>query len=809
MCRSLLVVCSVVLSAVPSGAFGQEKPSGPAIRGSLVEDRAARKLLEAGDARYEADEVSKAVEVWQSVVERYPRSRVRFDAHVRLGDYFLERDRAYGRARLHFEMAAAEENRDEAQRAEATLKMGTCFYHARDYGKCFHVMRQVVEKFPVSPQVNQAYYYIGLGHFQLGHYSRAISALEKVGTTLSDGDRKAAKLEAGKRLFAKIEDADLAVLDPGQSVQVRCAAASGDVETVSCYPLGRNVRIVLGSVLTRLGKPVPGNGVLEVKGDDTVEVTYVDQHTAEQALDRKVLYKVAVVGSAKVQVTDGAFSESLHGVVLGKGVNVQISDADRDLADAADSIRAAVEVYRPRTEGEPEEKPGETGAGEKAAGKGPADGSGAPSTDEALKRIDRVEISLKEAVLKPARSAGPAGAGPPEVAPDKPAEKPPAGQSKPKPAGAQSAAGAAQSKAKPKPAAAKPKPPAAKPEPPPAQDDSVHTGVFRAVVPLVKAEEVKQGDDTLQALPGDLIRVVYLDEKHRGQGVRHLRAEARCLEGNIGGVRVTRAVIADEELRIQTKLKTAGALTSIGNRYKEFGLKDNANEKYEQALAVCDEIMGEARKVGGRLLEQTYVQLWKIYYEMDRLSLAAAMCRRLQKEFPDSGFVDDALLQMADVARKQGDPRRAIGIYSRLVSMTTSGLRGEAQLGIAECYELMAEAAKAPAAAQLHDRAFQEYKKVFEQFPESGRVGEAVAKMAAYYYRQKDYARAIDTFETVLSSYPDAKFMDVILFNYGRCLYRLGRKAEARKRFDQLIADFPDSAMAPDAKRIAEALSED
>ena len=333
--------------------------------------------------------------------------------------------------------------------------------------------------------------------------------------------------------------------------------------------------------------------------------------------------------------------------------------------------------------------------------------------------------------------------------------------------------------------------------------------MFRAVVPLVKAEEVKQGDDTLQALPGDLIRVVYLDEKHRGQGVRHLRAEARCLEGNIGGVRVTRAVIADEELRIQTKLKTAGALTSIGNRYKEFGLKDNANEKYEQALAVCDEIMGEARKVGGRLLEQTYVQLWKIYYEMDRLNLAAAMCRRLQKEFPDSGFVDDALLQMADVARKQGDPRRAIGIYSRLVSMTTSGLRGEAQLGIAECYELMAEAAKAPAAAQLHDRAFQEYKKVFEQFPESGRVGEAVAKMAAYYYRQKDYARAIDTFETVLSSYPDAKFMDVILFNYGRCLYRLGRKAEARKRFDQLIADFPDSAMAPDAKRIAEALSED
>src|SRR5687768_10741837 len=54
-------------------------------RGSLVEDRTARKLIEAGDARLEGGEAAKAVEVWQSVIERYPRSRVRFDAHLKLG----------------------------------------------------------------------------------------------------------------------------------------------------------------------------------------------------------------------------------------------------------------------------------------------------------------------------------------------------------------------------------------------------------------------------------------------------------------------------------------------------------------------------------------------------------------------------------------------------------------------------------------------------------------------------------------------------------------------------------------------------
>ena len=79
--------------------------------------------------------------------------------------------------------------------------------------------------------------------------------------------------------------------------------------------------------------------------------------------------------------------------------------------------------------------------------------------------------------------------------------------------------------------------------------------------------------------------------------------------------------------------------------------------------------------------------------------------------------------------------------------------------------------------------------------------------MANFYYKKKDYARAVDVFENVLSDYPDANFLDVILFNYGRCLYRMERKKEARAKFDQLIGDFPESALATDAKRIADALT--
>lgn len=760
---AILATCHVLAS---------KSVSAQPARGSLIEDRAARKLVEAGDSRIEADETSKAVEIWESVIERYPTSRVRFLAHMKLGDYFLERDRAFEKARVHFESVASDENRDEEQRAEATLKMGVCFYEARNFGKCFQVMRDVIEVFPVSEHVNQAYYYIGLGHFQLGHYSRAIAALEKVGTALSANDNQIQKVEAGKRLFVKIEDADLAALEAGEAVKVICTATSGDIETVDCFPVGRNVRIVLGSVTTRLGKPVPENGTLEVKGDDQVSVTYTDRHTADKQFDREIIHNATVVGDGVVSITDGAFSETLQGVVLGKSVNIQISDPDRDLTDNADQIAAYVEVYRQKTD---EELEAEAIA---RANEGNPDSEDSDGEDEEIdhfKVVDRVDIRLTESVVKQQISQ--------------------LENTNPEGGGGTTDSSAEESASQQNPDNERP------------NDGSIHTGVFRATVQLVRAEEPVAGDALLQAVPGDMVRVVYEDEKNTTDSVKTVHVDAKCIEGNLGGVRVTRSRISDRELRVRTRLKTADALTNIGNRYKEFGLKDNARGKYDQALVLCEEIMTEARQLGGRLLEETYVQLWQIYFEMDRLELAAAMAQRLQRDFPNSGFVDDALLQLAEVARKQGDLNRAIGVFSRLVRMEASQLRGEAQFGIAECYTAMAEQTEGARATQLYDRAFQEYKKVFDQFPESGRVGEAVAQMANYYYRQQDYARAVDTFETVLANYPDARFLDVILFNYGRCLYRMNRKAEARQRFDQLIGDYPESSLASDAKKISEALA--
>ena len=168
-------------------------------------------------------------------------------------------------------------------------------------------MRDVIEQFPTSSEINEAYYYIGLGHFKLGHFSRAIEALEKVGTALSSKDSLIEKVEAGKRFYVKVDDQDFAILEPGSQIKVRCLTTGGDEETVTCDPVGRNARIVMGRIPTQLNQASPNNGTLEVRGGDRITVTYIDAQTAQKDTNAKRLKEVIVVGNGVARITDGSY----------------------------------------------------------------------------------------------------------------------------------------------------------------------------------------------------------------------------------------------------------------------------------------------------------------------------------------------------------------------------------------------------------------------------------------------------------------------------------------------------------------------
>ena len=89
---------------------------------------------------------------------------------------------------------------------------------------------------------------------------------------------------------------------------------------------------------------------------------------------------------------------------------------------------------------------------------------------------------------------------------------------------------------------------------------------------------------------------------------------------------------------------------------------------------------------------------------------------------------------------------------------------------------------------------------------ESGRVGDAVARAANYFYQRQDYQRAIDVFEGVIANHPDANYLDVIYFNYGRCLYRTERKKWLASSSTCLCLSFRRANWPREAKRISDAL---
>jgi TolA-binding protein len=179
------------------------------------------------------------------------------------------------------------------------------------------------------------------------------------------------------------------------------------------------------------------------------------------------------------------------------------------------------------------------------------------------------------------------------------------------------------------------------------------------------------------------------------------------------------------------------------------------------------------------------------------------MCLELQRRFPESPFVDEALLLMGQVRQKEGKFQEAIGIYSRLAAVKNSPLAPAAQYAVGECYEQMGITEK----NKIHfEKAFLSFTVCFEKFPNSNQAGDALSKMAEYYYSKNDFTRALDLYEEALAKYEDSKFIDIVLYNYGRTLVKMKRIDEALSKFNQLISTYPSSKMVGNAKKLIEAI---
>lgn len=123
-----------------------------------------------------------------------------------------------------------------------------------------------------------------MSHYHMGNWNKSIDSLSLVGTEVDDeedGD-DLGRIEIGQRFYAKIADADVPVMRKlGEKIQAKVTVSSGDEETITGVPVPGKPQEMLASAPTALGTAKKGDGILQMVGGDTLEVTYLDDSTLD------------------------------------------------------------------------------------------------------------------------------------------------------------------------------------------------------------------------------------------------------------------------------------------------------------------------------------------------------------------------------------------------------------------------------------------------------------------------------------------------------------------------------------------------
>jgi len=280
----------------------------------------------------------RGVKALQQVAKQYPGAKARFRAWSLLGEHFTSR-RNYEEAIVELEKVIASD--DDEQVSAALCRIGTCHYEMNAFDQAVAALRQVINKYPGSTATNDAYYYIGMCHYHRKRWGKALQAFEMVGTSVADREDDSLTLaEAGRRLFIRVRDKDLPVLDGlGEKLLVEVTAGSGDSESVPLEAVGRALGDYVASVRATTETSEPGDGVLRVRGSDTVTVSYVDKNTEAGEAAVRRLAEVRLVSTAGLGITDGAYRQRVPAVAVEQPIFVRLKDLDLDATDRPDEVR--------------------------------------------------------------------------------------------------------------------------------------------------------------------------------------------------------------------------------------------------------------------------------------------------------------------------------------------------------------------------------------------------------------------------------------------------------------------------------------
>lgn len=337
-----LFVCTSLLLCFAADLMAARQPRK---REAMTEEARmeykANDMLTRGLELIEQKQTERGLKLLISIPKMYPQTKIKFKVFLALGQHY-DKKREYA-ASLKQYMAATKAEEKEVQ-AEAYYRLGITHYNMNNYDKAFVTLRKVTNEYPLSVFANESYYYIGLCHFKLKRWSRAVESLEMVGASVSMQGEGEVLSEAGQRLYVKVSDQDLVILqEEGGEFKATVRAASGDETEVDMRPLGRDGLHYIGSVPTEPGTPVAADNVLQIIGGDTADVIYMDQNTEIGKRNVETLAKIRFVSTASVGFMDGAYRDYTRGIFADQDAFIRVKDLDLDTTSEQD--RLMVRIY--------------------------------------------------------------------------------------------------------------------------------------------------------------------------------------------------------------------------------------------------------------------------------------------------------------------------------------------------------------------------------------------------------------------------------------------------------------------------------
>ena len=334
-CHRGLVLAFIVCCAV-AGALAQTG-------GNPQQEAEANTLFTQGEAKMRATQFEEAIVDFRNIEKRYPDTQVRYKAEFRMADALVSLKKEPEAMAL---MATIVKEESPDWSPQAMMRIGDIYSAQQKYTEAFRQYKLVVVEYPSNPIVDRAYFAMGKLHFQLGHFEQAYKELDKVGTVFAASSTDMQRVVPGEPLYVRLIEPNM-VAKADTTIVVTVNTKSGDRESVTLLPEAEGSDHFGATIQTALGDVKPGDGVLQLHGNDIVYLTYKSRYVGEGGAERKV--PMAVASNGRVLIRDSGMNE-VTGVVVGDTINIEVNDPDMDQTDKPDTLTVQLDTKKKDSE---------------------------------------------------------------------------------------------------------------------------------------------------------------------------------------------------------------------------------------------------------------------------------------------------------------------------------------------------------------------------------------------------------------------------------------------------------------------------